>query len=43
MMYIDYLRNNDASLRQKFEEYNHDDVMSLPHLIESLSALTQVA
>jgi Icc-related predicted phosphoesterase len=38
MMYIDYLRTKDASLRQTFEEYNHDDVMSLPHLIENISA-----
>ncbi len=43
MMYLDYLRNKDTSLRQTFEEYNHDDVMSLPHLIESISALTQGA
>ncbi len=39
MMYFgEYQRNKDPSLRQKFEEYNRDDVMSLPYLIERLSS-----
>lgn len=40
MMYLDYLRKKDSSLRQTLEEYNRDDVMSLPHLIERISAIS---